>query len=107
MKKNDTEHAKVRLQLGKALEGVNNEIEKCRKGQPALDSEVQLNFISRGLQEMADVLDKHEYVGKKRDIPGLWRIVIDTWPYTDPLRKLIVEAELGYEQLIKKKVRRT
>jgi hypothetical protein len=51
--------------------------------------------------------DPYNLVGKKRDVPGLWRIVIDTWPYTDPLRKLIVEAELGYEKLIKKMVGQT
>lgn len=86
---------KVRHQLETALSGVTIELGEIAAGKTSISSTDELNFIAHKLREMLENLN----VGKKIEVSGLWRIVIDTWPYTSKLRQQIVEAELSYERL--------
>jgi hypothetical protein len=86
---------KVRDQLQAALDGVKLEISNIAMGGTSIASEQELRLIAGRLGEMLDSLK----TGKRIEVPGLWRIVTDTWPHTDKLRQQIVEAELSYERL--------
>jgi len=85
---------KVRQQLEAALAGVSLELQKGADGGPSVSSERELRLIQIELREMLESLNR----GAKRKIPGLWRLIIDTWPYDNELRHAIVEAEFNYER---------
>jgi hypothetical protein len=86
---------KVRLQLESVLAGVVGELAEVAAGKPSVSTKTELNFIAAKLREMLESLNTE----RKIEIPGLWRIVTDTWPHTNKLRQQIVEAELNYERL--------
>ena len=58
-------------------------------------TEEELSSFARELNRMHEAVEKRQ----KLEVPGLWRIVTDMWPYTSLLRQKIVEAELAYEKL--------
>lgn len=86
---------RVRTLLREALDGVRAELDKCRSGAPAVDSEEKLSWVASGLQEMLHGLDQAD----RPEAPGLWYVVTDTWPYKDPLGDKVVEAEHAYKRL--------
>lgn len=92
---NTQQTQKVRLQLENALAGVVNELAEIAAGKPSVSTKSELDFIGAKLREMLASLT----IETKIETPGLWRIVTDTWPYTNKLRQQIVEAELDYERL--------
>lgn len=81
--------------LETALTGVETEIRNCIAGQPSVSNKQELEFIAIKLREMLNSIA----IEQKIEVPGLWRIVTDTWPYTHMLRQQIVEAEYAYERL--------
>jgi hypothetical protein len=58
-------------------------------------SQSELNHIASDLNRMIEALE----TGRRIETPGLWRVVTDTWPFTNQLAVKIVEAELAYQKL--------
>ena len=85
----------VRALLNDSLCGVQAELRKCEAGQPAIDIERNLRWIAASLEEMIGDLE----TGHRQAVPGLWRVVGDTWPFDDPLGRKIIDAEYSYERL--------
>jgi len=92
---NTQQTQKVRQQLETALNGVASELAASAAGTSSVSTKNELEFISAKLREMLESLN----LERKVEIPGLWRIVTDTWPHTSKLRQQIIEAELSYERL--------
>lgn len=86
---------RVQMKLQEALDGVQAELSKAQSGLSTLDSEANLRWIAAGLETMLRALVKSE----KPEPPGIWRVVTDTWPFADPLRKIVIEAEYDYQRL--------
>jgi hypothetical protein len=86
---------RVRSLLNEALAGVQAELAKCEAGKPAIDIERNLRWIASSLDEMIAALDRSD----RQPVPGLWRVVSDTWPHDDPLGRKIIDAEYSYERL--------
>jgi hypothetical protein len=86
---------RVRQELEDTLSGVTAELTAIASGSAGVSTEDELKFIRTKLLEMLESLDK----GTKVETPGLWHVVIDTWPYGNQLREKIVKAELSYERL--------
>ena len=72
---------KVRQQLEAALTGVASELAKVLVGEPSFSTKKELELIDAKLREMLESLS----MGRKPEIPGLSRIVTDTWPHTRAL----------------------
>ena len=88
-----TEKAKVLLQ--EALNGVRQANLAWADFPLDFTTEEELASFGHELEQMLESIN----TGKARDVPGLWRIVIDMWPYTNQLRQKIVDAELAFEEL--------
>jgi hypothetical protein len=86
---------RVRTKLTNALNGVHNELAKCRRGQHAVDSEETLLWMAEGLGDMLESLDKNDLTSP----PGFWHVISDGWPLKDELGDKIVDAEHAYKQL--------
>jgi|GEM_PF-4104147 len=95
MKKNPQQIAKTKHLLAEAVVGVDDALKAWPQAPLPFSSEKELKFFSAKLQEMLRSIEAEGAV----EIPGLWHIVTDTWPYTNKLRQKIVEAELAYERL--------
>lgn len=87
---------KVKALLQEALDGVQQAESSWDESPLDFTTKAELASFAQELEQMLKAVDVQE----KRDIPGLWRIVTDTWPYTNHLRQKIVEAELAFEKLI-------
>jgi hypothetical protein len=98
MKQNPQAIEKVRRQLNEALVGVEGYLNDWSKVSQNFTSEAELGIFAVKLREMRESLDD----GKTVSVLGLWRIM-ETWPYKNELRQKIVEAELAYERLARKK----
>jgi len=86
---------KTKILLEEALNGIQQAQSAWSDSPLDFTTEEELATFAQALSLMLVALDK----GEKRDIPGLWRIVTDMWPYTNKLRQKIVEAELAFEKL--------
>lgn len=85
----------VRQQLESALIGVEAELEEIVGGKASVSTRRELEFIAASLREMLESLS----LNKKIEVPGLWRVVTDTWPHKNKLGQQIVEAEYSYQRL--------
>lgn len=90
-----TSAGKVKILLKETLNGVRQA--KLAWADFPLDftTEEELASFGHELEQMLESIN----TGKARDVPGLWRIVIDMWPYTNQFRQKIVDAELAFEEL--------
>ncbi len=95
MKNDIQEIEKIKELLLKTIQEVERALKDWPEAQFSFSSGQELVFINIKLKEMLHSLEE----GKKIPVPGLWRIVIDTWPYTNNLRQKIVETELKYDRL--------
>jgi len=86
---------KVKRLLGEALTGLHEAIIEWPQKPLTFTSEEELASLYKNIKKMKNSLDENTAI----EVLGLWRIVIDTWPYTSKLRQKIVEAELAYERL--------
>ena len=86
---------KTRALLQDALDGVHKAMSEWAKTPLDYTTEDELSYFCDELEKMLEALD----VGEKRAIAGIWRIVIDSWPFPNLLRHKIVEAELSFEKL--------
>lgn len=90
---------KVAQQLTDALSAVRNEIAKAESGEETVDSVSQLQKVAGSLQTMLDALKQGAMPSREDRGMGVWRYVIDSWPYRSELRRKVVEAELAYDRL--------
>lgn len=86
---------KVKTLLQEALDGVHQAESSWVESPLDFTTKAELASFAHELEQMLKAVDVQE----KRDVPGLWRIVTDMWPYTNHLRQKIVEAELAFEKL--------
>ncbi|HBB87749.1 MAG TPA: hypothetical protein DC047_09055 [Blastocatellia bacterium] len=86
---------KVRQQLERAMIGVEAELGEIANGKPSVSTRRELEFIAASLREMLESLSLNRII----EVPGLWRVITDTWPYTNELGQQIVEAEYSYQHL--------
>lgn len=86
-------------QLKEALAGVRGELQRARSGIEAIDSASQLELIAKSLERMINAVESGSLPGRSERSVGLWRAVIDTWPYNSELRDKVVEAELLFDRL--------
>jgi hypothetical protein len=86
---------KVKILLKDALHGVQQAQAAWVDSPLDFTTEEELAYFAQELGRMIATIEK----GQKSEVPGLWRIVTDMWPYTNQLRQKIVEAELSFEKL--------
>jgi len=89
---------KVRQLLTEALTAVHEASTEWGENPPNFTSREELAHLHCKLAELRDSLENDISV----EVPGLWRPIADTWPYTNKLGQKIVEAELAYERLMRK-----
>ena len=99
MKTSTDKHARLLASIDSAIIKIGEEIKKSKEGEEALDELPQLQFIESKLRELRTILSREGWQSLPRPEPGMARIVIDTWPLGDPLRKKICEIECEYERL--------
>lgn len=82
--------------LDKTIQEIQSVLDAWTTSPLQFTSERELFNILNTLKKMRCSIDNDQLV----EVPGLWRIVIDTWPHTNDLRHKIVEAEYAYEKLM-------
>ena len=80
--------------LREAFEGVQEARCDWKNSPLEFTTEEELSSFAEELNLMLEAVESRQI----REVPGLWRIVTDVWPYTSTLRQKIVEAELSYEK---------
>ncbi len=99
-----TQFDKVRLKLGWAIAGINDELGRYDAREVKIAPRKQLESIHEKLREMlthlVEVNDSE--IPKPFRVIGLWHLIVDTWPLNHPTGTLIVEAELAFENHLKK-----
>lgn len=90
---------KVAIQLKEALQSIQEEIIKSENGIETVDSLKQLKLIEGSITKMISIIDAGHIPPKTDRSFGLWRYILDVWPYDSEIRKKVVEAELAYDRL--------
>ena len=80
--------------LRQALEAVDQTLKDWSNNPLAHASERELILIRKGLDSMANAIRKNDL----NESPRIWRLVTDTWPYTNDLGQLIIRAESAYDR---------
>jgi hypothetical protein len=83
-----------------AIAGIETEIKKATHGLEAVDGLPQLTIIRSKLRELGAILIDDDWKSIPKSKPGMARLVVDTWPLSDPLGERISEIEYEYERLL-------